>query len=324
MFYVLAIAICLAVLFLVLAGSSILLVPAILYARRMARTAAPENAANMLLAARLLPLLASSVITLGLALPAFLEFEPHSTGEGIGLRLDVLAAAGALILACMMARAWRIVRATAQMRRSWREKSARIYVPDIDPPVYRVKSASSLMAVTGIFRTEIFISDEVTETLSPEELKAALEHEVAHVASFDNLKQTLLKITQPPHWFEFHRDIDREWSGVSEIAADCNALARGVSVLDLSSALIKVGRLNRIPAPNRAVASHLVPPACSSSLEQRVVRLSELLESSEQTPVKSTQSGKLMVASLAGIATYIVCVYAFLPAVHEALEFLVR
>ncbi|HKV93072.1 MAG TPA: M56 family metallopeptidase [Candidatus Angelobacter sp.] len=264
------------------------------------------------------------VITLGLALPAFLEFEPHSTHEGIGLRLDALALTGALLLGGMVVRSWRILLATLQAQRSWRKNSERIYLEDIDLPIYGVESGSSLLAVTGIFRARIFLSRNIAETLSPEELRAALEHEIAHISSFDNLKQMLLKITRPPRWLKAFHDADADWSGMAEIAADQTALAKGASVLDLSSALIKVGRLNRISAASNTVASHLVPPTCNSSLEQRVMRLSELLQGGEQTATHPARPGKLMITMFLGTAAYIACIHAFLPAIHEALEFLVR
>src|SRR6516225_8427919 len=98
MFYSLATALCLAVLFLVLASSVILFLPVMLFARHMARSVATENCANLLFTVRLLPLLLTAVITLGMALPAFLEFEPYSSGEGMGPKLDILAIAGALLL----------------------------------------------------------------------------------------------------------------------------------------------------------------------------------------------------------------------------------
>lgn len=324
MFYALAITLCLAVLFLALAGSSILFLPAMLLARRLARTVAPENGANMLFLTRLLPLLLTAVVTLGLALPAFLEFEPYSTREGIGFRLDALAVAGALLLVCMAARGWRILRATNEAQQSWRKNSERVCLEGIDLPVYRVKNGSSLLAVTGIFRAKVFLSGDIAETLSPQELSAALQHEMAHVAAFDNLKQMLLKMTQPPRWLKAYHHADAEWSGASEIAADRSALASGASVLDLSSALIKVGRLSRGSGAANAIASHLIPTACSSSLEQRIVRLSELIQSNEETAVHKAQRGKLFVAVIFSAAAYVACIHALLPAVHEALELLVR
>ena len=324
MFYLLAMALCLAMLSLVFLSSSVLLSPVMLIARWRVRKMVPENGVHVLFVVRLLPVLLTLVATLGFVLPAFLEYEPHSTGEGIGLRLVVLAFAGALLLASMIWRTWRIQRATRRAQRSWLENSERIYVEGIDLPIYRVENDSSLLAVTGIFRARIFLSREIAKILSPRELRAALKHEIAHVASFDNLKQMLLKITQPPSLLKNYFDVDEAWSNASEIAADRSALARGTSVLDLSAALIKVGRLQRTTAAAHAVASHLIPPTGGSSLQQRVIQLSELLESDEQITVNSAESLKVIFTIFLGVAAYLACIHAFLPAVHEALEFLVR
>jgi len=323
MFYALGIALSLAVLFLVFTSSSFLFFPAMLLRRRMTRKVAPHNAANVLFAVRLLPFGIAAATILGLILPAFLEFEPYSTREGIGLRLDVLAVAGGLLVAWMVIRGWHTLRATRRAQRSWRKSAERIHVEGIKLPIYRVENGSALLAVAGIVRPQIFLSREIAETLSPGELKAALEHETAHVASFDNLKQMLLKITRPPGWLKAFQDIDVEWGGASEIAADYNALTRGASVLDLSSALIKVGRLNRGAAIPDAVASHLIPPACNASLGQRIMRLSEHLQGTAQLTAHP-QDRKLMFAIALGVATYIACIQALLPAVHEILELLVR
>jgi beta-lactamase regulating signal transducer with metallopeptidase domain len=242
----------------------------------------------------------------------------------MGIRLDVLAFAGALLLAVMIARGWRIVKATSRAQRAWRANSKKIHLQGIDLPIYRVTDGSSLLAVTGIFRPKIFLSDEIAAALSPQELHAALTHEMAHVAALDNLKQMLLKITRPPRWLKAFYNVDAEWSGAAEIAADSRTLARGASVVDLSSALIKVGRLSRGPATAGVIASHLIPPACNSSLEQRIVRLSELLQSNQATTVRTGQSGMLIFAVFLGITGYVACFHALLPVVHEALELLVR
>jgi beta-lactamase regulating signal transducer with metallopeptidase domain len=173
-------------------------------------------------------------------------------------------------------------------------------------------------------RPRIFVAREITETLSPDELRAALAHEMAHVSSFDNLKQLLLKITRAPRWLKALYSVDAEWTDASEIAADQEALAEGTSVLDLSAALIKVGRLIRPMTGREPVASHLVPSTCGSALENRVTCLSEILEGTGATPARSVKRSGLLLPLLLTMGAYIACVNALLPAVHEALEFLVR
>jgi Zn-dependent protease with chaperone function len=322
MFYALAIALCLAVLFLVMACGSLLLAPAMRIMKRTLHSSAPMHAANTLFALRVLPLGIAGAATLGLALPAFLVFEPHSTKEGMGLRLGGLAMLGASVLAAMAVRGWRILRDTRRTQRAWRNCSQRVHLEGIGLPIYYVENGAPLLAVTGIFRPRIFVARAIAEALSVQELRAALAHEMAHVSSLDNLKQFLLKITRPPGWMAFH-SADAEWTNASEIAADQTALFEGASVLDLSSALIKVGRLKRPLAVPEALASHLVPPACGSALETRITRLSELLER-EQLPAPAVKrTGLALPIFLAAIA-YLTCINAVLPAVHEALEFLVR
>jgi Zn-dependent protease with chaperone function len=324
MFYVLAISLCLAVMFLVLAGASLLSLAGLRLVLRMAGPMRPSAKANLLFAARLLPLGLACTVTFGLVLPAFLEFEPYSTGEGMGLRLLALAALGALALFGMVVRGVNILQATREAQQGWCEHAQQLTVPGIEVPVYRVENAAYLVAVTGILRPRIFVAREITEALSPDELRAALAHEMAHVSSFDNLKQLLLKITRVPRWLKALYGVDAEWTDASEIAADQEALAEGTSVLDLSSALIKVGRLIRPIAGREPVASHLVPSTCGSALENRVTCLSEILEGTGATPARNVKRKGLLLPLLLTLGAYIACVNALLPAVHEALEFLVR
>jgi Zn-dependent protease with chaperone function len=325
MFYVLAIALCLAVMLLVLVGASLLCVPVARVVVKTLHTSIPGKKANLIFGARLLPLALACVVTFGLALPAFLEFEPYSTKEGMGIRLMTLAIFGALLLAGMLARSMGILRATRHVHRSWRERSEKIEIPGLRVPVYRVEDGASLLAVTGIFRPRIFVALEITEALSHDELRAALAHEMTHVSSFDNLKQLLLKITRAPRWLSVLYDADAEWTSASEIAADHGALAKGSSVLDLSSALIKVGRLRRPFASREPLASHLVPTACSGALETRVTCLSEILEGAKAMPAHDRNRRRsMLLPALIIVALYLACIPVVLPAVHEALEFLVQ
>jgi Zn-dependent protease with chaperone function len=324
MFTMLAIALCLAVMFLVLTGATVLSTAVSRLLLRRMGCATPGTKANLLFALRLLPLALACVVTFGLVLPSFLEFEPSSTKEGMGFRLMALAILGALLLLGMLARGVSILHATSQAQRGWRERSERMNVATLRTPVYRVESGASLLAVTGILRPKIFVGSEIAEALSPDELRAALAHEMAHVSSFDNLKQFLLKSTRAPRWLKVLYQADAEWTNASEIAADREALAEGASVLDLSSALIKVGRLKRPLAGRDPVASHLVPSACSGALEIRVTRLTEMLEGRDAAPSGGVKRMNFFLPMLIALALYLACIHALLPAVHEALELLVR
>jgi Zn-dependent protease with chaperone function len=329
MFYVLCLALCLAVWFIVLAGLSMLCQWGARLFGPLVSSSAPARAANRLFAVRVLPLFLACVVTLGFALPAFMEFEPRATGEMMSVRLFVLGALGALALIAMAIRAAKTVRATTLVREEWRSHSKKLCVEGMDVPVYCLDGPRSVMAVLGIFRPEIFVSREVTQVLSAEELSAAIAHERAHVRSFDNLKQILLKVTRLPRWLKPNTFglTDMAWINVSEVAADEAALAAGASPLDLSAALVKVARLTRRPVMSEAVAaSHLLPVACGSAIQARMSHLQELLE--DTAPASGTKrQGRKYPALLFLVLftiTYVACVNAALPWVHEALESLVR
>jgi Zn-dependent protease with chaperone function len=335
MFYALAICVCLSILFMVMAGVSLvclplrrLLRPAIL---RMTRSEAPAAAANLLFALRTLPLFLALAVTLGFALPAFLKFEPRATSELMSAKLLLLAAAGALILTVMALRGARVLRATARADSRWRAgcDEQQVNVSGSVVPLYCVDRDSSLLAVTGFFRPRIFVGREVARLLSSDELAAALAHEMAHVSFFDNLKQLLLKMTRLPRWLDETADDEIAWANASEVAADQAALVGGASAVDLAGALVKMGALKRGPvAGDQIAASHLLPDVPASALELRVTRLQKVLEG--ELAVPEIKSGRkpwrilCVVALTLPALAYVAGDNALLPAIHQALEFLVR
>jgi hypothetical protein len=155
-------------------------------------------------------------------------------------------------------------------------------------------------------------------------LQAALAHEMHHARRWDNFKQFLLKITRPTRGLGGPQDAS--WMQASEIAADAGALAQGASALDLAAALVKIAALKRGPMLGEHIAaSHLLPDLPGSPLEARVLRLQRVIEHPADDcrhPARgSSRSISLVALSL---LLYIAAVSALLPAVHDALEFLVR
>lgn len=322
MFYVLCIALCLAVLFLVLSAAIALLLPLSNVVRRFALKANPENAADVILGVRIAPFVLAAMAGIGLVIPAFLEFEPRSTREMLDWPLLALALSGAAVLLVIVGRMAAMLRATWKLERHWMAESSRLDLEGVRCPVYCVKNATSLLAITGTFRPRIFISAEVGEALNRQELSAALAHEMAHLGSFDNFKQLLLRSLALP--FTAFRALDRAWISVSEIAADEDAVRSGASALELSSALVKVGRLSgRLNPISRLAASHLVPEGCGASTSIRAAHLSELLNR-EVTPNGRPSRMALVRMGFVLAAIYCASLSALLPAVHEALEWMVR
>jgi Zn-dependent protease with chaperone function len=259
--------------------------------------------------------------SLGLAVPAFLEFEPRSTREMLDWPLLALAGCGAVVLLVALGRMVTILRATWKLQRRWLKHSVRLDLKGVDCPIYCVKGTTSLLAITGTLRPRIFVSAEIAQALNAQELSAALAHEVAHLRSFDNFKQLLLRsLALPmPHF----RALDRAWVSASEIAADEDAVRSGASALELSSALVKVGRLSMpVNASPGLAASHLVPYGCGTSTSTRAAHLSELL-TRDVTPTGRNRLVLLSIGLLL-VAFYSVSLTALLPAVHDALEWMVK
>ncbi len=288
---------------------------------------APTTVANLLFTIRILPVLLASLVTFGFVLPALLKFEPRSTSEFVGWPLGGLAILGAVIVIVMLVRAATIVRSTTIVAATWRRHSKELRLRNIDVPVYCLDNVGSVLAVLGFLRPRIFVARQVVETLTPAELMAAIEHERAHVASFDNLKQLILKVTRIPHWLRAFGGADSAWTNASEIAADEAALGSGISVLDLSSALIKVASLStHAVVGNTVAASHLVPIESGYHLRARVDHLKEILEDDNPLPkvTRRNRTGKIIIPLALAAIAYSACVSAVLPWVHEALEALVR
>ena len=184
------------------------------------------------------------------------------------------------------------------------------------------------MAVTGILRPKIFISQKIALALSSQELAAALSHEVAHVQSRDNLKQLLWRITRLPRWVAASR-LFSAWINSSELVADRAAISNGTPAYELASALVKVARLGTATAPlPELAASHLIPDHADSAIASRVLQLREIMNQ----PAKNMTSPAVMrnaigmkwLAAAVAAALYMLSLNPLLPRVHEALEWLVR
>jgi len=327
MFYAICFCLLFGVLFLVLSLSFVASVPAFRLVRALAAGARPGATANLLFALRILPFLLAAMVSVGLALPAFLEFEPSSTHEIPGAPLFFLAVLGATTLAIILWRCARILHTTLRLQRQWL-KDAVPYPMDVNGvPVFRVEHSRSLLAVAGILRPRIFVSSDVADALTGSELSAALSHELAHVSAGDNLKQFCLKITTPPRWLPFLKQIDSLWNNTSELAADEHSICHGASPLELSAALVKVGRLSMHGAqPGLLTASHLVD-GCTSATLARAARLREWLErGTEPSKAAGHHTNRHMLLLCTGtlLLLYLAMLGTVLPQLHEVLEFLVR
>jgi hypothetical protein len=328
MFYLLGGTLSFAVLFLMIAFGTLFNLAVFRLVCSKLRRIDPSKLPGLLLLIHLAPFLVAFGVVLGFVLPAFLKLEPPSTREGLSPVLMVAAALGVGILATILVRLLHVLLVTWRQQSRWMEEAEPLPANDKRAPVFVLLAPAPLMAVTGLLRPRIFVSQQTLSALTQLELAAALAHEFAHVRSRDNLKQLLLRITRLPRWSGTSPQLN-SWIGASEVLADRTAIASGTSPYHLASALVKVAQLSAGTAPLPAIAaSHLVPDCKDSAVASRVLQLREILDepaSNIATPAL-TRSVIAMRWLLAGsvAALYLLSLNSLLPRVHEALEWLVR
>src|SRR5581483_11587262 len=149
-------------------------------------------------------------------LPSFVVLEPRQTTERLDWWLAALAMCSLFALGFFTVKLAQTLIRTWRTEREWIQFARRIDVP-AEVPVYELQNPDSLVAVLGVFSPRIFVGKRILASLTLDEFKAAVAHEVAHVRSLDNLKQALLSATG---LFSLFRPIDRAFRSSAEISAD--------------------------------------------------------------------------------------------------------
>lgn len=242
------------------------------WAVRMAERINPRLAARGLLALRFFPLGFSVLVVAGLCVPSYLWLEPEATAEQVSLGCLAAALLGMAIWAISI---WRGLRAATRSLRYIRHcqlvgRATRL--AGEQSPVWVIEGAGHLLALAGVIRPRLVISQEVLNALSTEQLAAALRHEGSHRISRDNLKRLLILLA--PGIFPFFGgfgSLEQGWARISEWAADDRAVA-GSSCRSvwLATALVRVARLSAMPRPSPLMTSLLDN---SQDLSARVDRL---------------------------------------------------
>jgi len=275
--------------------------------------ASARRSANLLFALRLTPLALAAIFTLLFTLPSFLLLEPRSTDETIGTAPLLLG------LCCLTLLAGGIVQTVlAQMRTSralmkWLADST-IVEAGKPVPVFRTSADAPAVTLAGVRAPKVLVSKAVLSVLTPQELRTALEHEVAHVRACDNLKRLLFRLAVFPGM----RELEDAWSEQAELAADDAAVSSAGEALDLAAALIKVSRLSPLHPELTSGLLH-----SSTALSLRVRRLFAW-EERGSVPT-SHPSWWCMLAPALAVFLIVVTTYgSALTGMHAVTEWLVR
>jgi len=247
----------------------------------------PSGRAASLLWLRLLPIAGALAFAAAMVLPTFLYYEPANTDEPLTVTMMLIAAAGLGLVAA---------------------GGIRIAHPGL--PAFVIDEPFPTVAVVGALRPTLFVSERVLAECSAEEINAMVAHERAHVAAYDNLKRLLLRGCPR---LPFAAALESAWSAAAEEAADAAAAAGHPDRrFDLANALIRLARL--APEPNLPAGISAFYPG--GGIETRV----RLLLNPDQPARRSYR----WLLAAAGAATIAAAFIASAPAIHAAMEALVR
>jgi|HubBroStandDraft_6_1064221.scaffolds.fasta_scaffold00039_73 Zn-dependent protease with chaperone function len=219
--------------------------------------------AHFLFGLRMFPLVVSAVVTVALAIPAFLLLESGVVDEDLGTLVFSVCAL------CLLAAGWfRVMTARARTARvvaEWME-GAKTLDAGAPVPTYQARPGIPLLLLFGVRRPKVLVSETTVALLSKEELRVSVRHEVGHMRSLDNLKKLMIYCCPFPGM----AGLERAWQEAAELAADDAAISSRHEAVELASALVKLSEL----APVRAAPAFTTGLAdVSMSVRLRVERL---------------------------------------------------
>jgi Zn-dependent protease with chaperone function len=319
-FFLLGLALLLAVHLLVSSGLSLLVAGVVPLVGGRLRQSHAAGRARVFFALGMLPALGGLAVALGLVLPAWLVHEPRDSGEGAGPLLLVLAVAGAALVLGRLGRAAQDQVRTLLVVDRWTSRGRD--VQGLALPATRFAHDFPLAGLAGLFRPRLLLADALIRALDEDELAAVVAHEQAHADARDNLRQLLLQATPDllaliPAGTRLRADFEE----AAEAAADRRAAAK-VAPLTLARALLKVAAL--VP-PDRRLEVSFAALHREGSLFARVRALVEGDERPSPRPHDSLRERRFVgVAALVATPLLIAALLTLLPAVHGLLEGLVH
>ncbi|HSB26894.1 MAG TPA: M56 family metallopeptidase [Pyrinomonadaceae bacterium] len=235
--------------------------------------------AELLFVMRMGPPVIAIIWIAAFMIPSYLVYEPYGTNEFVSKKLGVLAAISAVGVGCAIWRGIRSWLATRSLLDNWLANATPIQLDDLNVPAFMLSHSFPIIAVVGTLRPRLFIAEHVLQSLTSEELAAAVAHEYGHMSAQDNFKRSMLRASRAALLIiPCGRSLDRAWGEASESAADEHAAQLSSSVaLNLASALVRIARL--IPADEQPVmpsSAFLVGGEETRGVKGRVRRLVEL------------------------------------------------
>ncbi len=267
--------------------------------KRLLWKCSARTRAEILFVMRIGPPVIAIIALAAFMIPSYLIYEPHKTEEFVSWKLGTLAALSAVGVALAIVRGLRSWLATRSLLKQWLATSTPIQLDAIAVPTFVVQHSFPLIAVVGALRPRLFIAHQVLDSLSQEELVAAIAHECGHLAARDNFKRSVMRISRAALLLiPCGRSLDRAWSDASESAADEHAAERSsIVALNLASALVRIAKM--IPKGQQqimpaSVSAFLSDDEDTPRVKVRVRRLVELAATDPRQLVSSAPLFRFM------------------------------
>jgi Zn-dependent protease with chaperone function len=270
---------------------------------------------NLFFALRMFPLALAGLITAAFAVPSFLLLEPRSIVEPMGNIPLSLALLGSALAVFGLANAVLALRKASRTVSSWSDSAEEIASP-VPFPVLRIRRSVPALTAAGLLRPKILLSGSAEFLLNGNELRTALNHELAHIRRRDNFKKMLLRFVAFPGM----RGLEAAWLEASEMAADDAAVSSTADALDLAAALLKLSRLKADePSPDLSAALVHGHAAIINARVERLISWPERSESSLDLSAKS-----ILGVVLPMVAVFAMTYGSLLADLHRATEWLIR
>src|SRR5678815_1512002 len=181
--------------------------------RPLLRKCSARTRAEILFVMRIGPPVLAIIAIVVFLIPSYLAYEPHATNESVSWKLGLLAAISAIGVGLAIWRGLRSWLATRSLLKEWLTSSTRVELEEVTVPTFILQHSFPIIAVVGALRPRLFIASHVFESLSQEELVAALAHEYGHLAAGDNFKRSVMRVSRAALLIiPCGRSLDRAWS----------------------------------------------------------------------------------------------------------------
>ena len=270
------------------------------------------------------PSAAALIAVITLVVPSYAVLEPHAHVEIPSWGLLIMAAACLSGLTLSLSRSLQRWRRTGVTVRTWSNASTALELPGFDLPIRALRTDDPIVTLVGTRRPRVFVAECVLQTLSPEELKAAIEHELGHQRASDNHKRWLQCFLPDvlDGWWPSSNAIAQGWERACELSADDFVARRGrSSSLALASALVKVAKLTPREA-SHPVGSYLLK-GTKSDLRERVAEL--MRPPQGDVTERKSRNGWTICAALSLAPLLLIVFYSSaLMGTHELVEIFVH